>query len=60
VRGHFKTFTAEKPLMGRAVGTYSWGWQLRGDPKRGIVISDYQFDGEANADKGPPDPTSLL
>ena len=44
VRGHFKTFTAERPLLGRAVGTYWWGWQLRGDPKRGIVISDYQID----------------
>jgi hypothetical protein len=48
VRGHFKTFTAERPLLGRAVGTYWWGWQLRGDPKRGIVISDYQIDGEAD------------
>jgi hypothetical protein len=48
VRGHFKTFTAERPLMGKHVGTYWWGWQLRGDPKRGIVISDYQIDGESD------------
>jgi hypothetical protein len=44
VRGHFKTFTAKRPLMGKHVGTYWWGWQLRGDPKHGIVISDYQLD----------------
>jgi hypothetical protein len=30
--------------MGKHVGTYWWGWQLRGDPKHGIVISDYQLD----------------
>jgi hypothetical protein len=52
VRGHFKTFTAGKPLMGKHVGTYWWGWQLRGDAKRGIVISNYQVDddevGDAN------------
>jgi hypothetical protein len=44
VRGHFKTFTAEKPLMGRHVGTYWWGWQLRGTAQNGVVISDYQLD----------------
>jgi hypothetical protein len=50
VRGHFKTFTAERPLMGKHVGTCWWGWQLRGDPNpnRGIVTSDYQIDGESD------------
>jgi hypothetical protein len=43
VRGHFKTFTAERPLMGRHVGTYWWGWQVRGNPDNGIVISDYKL-----------------
>ena len=42
VRGHFKTFTAEKPLMGRHVGTYWWGWQVRGNAKNGAVVSDYK------------------
>lgn len=42
VRGHFKTFTAEKPLMGRHVGTYWWGWQVRGSAKNGAVVSDYK------------------
>lgn len=42
VRGHFKTFTAERPLMGKLVGTYWWGWQLRGSRENGMVISDYK------------------
>ena len=43
VRGHFKTFTAEAPLMGKHVGTYWWGWQMRGNAKNGIVVSDYKL-----------------
>lgn len=42
VRGHFKTYTADAPLMGKAVGTYWWGWQARGAKKNGIVVSDYE------------------
>lgn len=42
VRGHFKTFTAEKPLLGQHVGTYWWGWQVRGKAENGIVVSDYK------------------
>lgn len=41
VRGHFKTFTAERPLLGKHVGTYWWGWNVRGNPERGEVQSDY-------------------
>jgi len=41
VRGHFKTFTAEKPLLGKHVGTYWWGWSVRGNPEHGEVQSDY-------------------
>jgi hypothetical protein len=41
VRGHVKTFTAEAPLLGKHVGTYWWGWQVRGDSDKGIVDSDY-------------------
>lgn len=43
VRGHTKTFTAERPLMGKHVGTYWWGWQLRGSPELGIVDSSYRM-----------------
>lgn len=44
VRGHFKTYTADAPLLGKAVGTYWWGWQARGSKKNGIVVSDYEVD----------------
>lgn len=40
-RGHFKTYTAERPLLGRAVGTYWWSPHLRGNAKRGVVVKDY-------------------
>ena len=43
VRGHTKTFTADKPLMGKHVGTYWWGWQVRGSADNGIVVSDYEM-----------------
>jgi len=43
VRGHFKTFTAERPLLGQHVGTYWWGWQVRGNADKGVVVSDYKL-----------------
>ena len=43
VRGHFKRFTAEAPLMGKHVGTYWWGWQVRGNKKNGITVTDYKI-----------------
>lgn len=42
VRGHFKTYTAGAPLMGQHVGTYWWGWQVRGKSENGVVVSDYK------------------
>ena len=42
VRGHFKTFTADSPLLGQHVGTYWWGWQVRGKKENGVVVSDYK------------------
>lgn len=45
VRGHFKTFTAEKPLLGQHIGTYWWGWQVRGNAEKGMVVSDYSLEG---------------
>lgn len=43
VRGHFKTFAPEAPLLGQHVGTYWWGWQVRGHKKNGSVVSDYKL-----------------
>lgn len=43
VRGHFKTFTSERPLLGQHVGTYWWGWQVRGKAELGTVVSDYRI-----------------
>lgn len=41
-RGHFKTFTEERPLFGRRVGTYWWAPQLRGNADHGAVVKDYR------------------
>ncbi|OHT50324.1 hypothetical protein BKG71_00810 [Mycobacteroides chelonae] len=43
VRGHFKTYTDSAPLLGKHVGTYWWGWQVRGDLDNGAVVSDYRL-----------------
>lgn len=43
VRGHFKTYTAEKPLLGRAVGTYWWSPHLAGQADR-VVVKDYKLE----------------
>jgi hypothetical protein len=40
VRGHFKTFTEDAPLLGRAVGTYWWSPHTAGKADR-VVIKDY-------------------
>lgn len=45
-RGHFKTYTAEAPLMGKAVGTYYWGWHVRGTKANGEIVSSYRVAGE--------------
>jgi hypothetical protein len=41
-RGHFKTFTADAPLLGRSIGTYWWAPQVRGAKDAGIVLKDYR------------------
>ncbi len=43
VRGHTKTYTADAPLLGKHVGTYWWGYQVRGNKENGQIISDYQM-----------------
>lgn len=42
VRGHFKTYTEEKPLMGKAVGTWFWGEMIKGTRSRGTVSKTYE------------------
>lgn len=44
VKGHFKTYTPAKPLMGHAVGTWFWHGQARGSEKRGTVKKTYVVD----------------
>ena len=42
VKGHFKHYTEEAPLMGRHVGTYWWADHVRGDAAAGEVVKDYE------------------
>lgn len=41
VRGHFKTYYAEKPLLGRATGTFYWPPAVRGSLKAGSIGKHY-------------------
>jgi hypothetical protein len=40
-RGRFKTFTEDAPLLGNHVGTYWWGWQVRGQESQGHIEKTY-------------------
>lgn len=40
-RGHFKTFAEGAPLLGKHVGTYWWGWQVRGQEDQGRIEKTY-------------------
>lgn len=42
VRGHFKTYSPEKPLLGRFFGRFFWSPHARGDKKNGTVEKDYR------------------
>jgi hypothetical protein len=42
--GHFKTYTAEKPLFGHITGRFWWQPHVRGKNKDGIVMKDYVVD----------------
>ena len=44
-RGHFKTFTEDAPLLGKHVGTYWWGWQVRGQEDKGSIEKVYTLKG---------------
>ncbi len=43
VRGHFATYTPERPLFGKHSGTYFVPAHLRGDPGQGRVVKDYRL-----------------
>lgn len=43
-RGHFKTYTEEKPLFGKIVGRFWWQASVRGNPKEGMIVKDYEID----------------
>jgi hypothetical protein len=43
VRGHFKTYTADAPLLGKHTGTYYWHYQVRGNRDNGEIVSDYRM-----------------
>ena len=41
-RGHFKTYTEDKPLLGKFTGRYWWQPHARGDKSQGVVMKDYE------------------
>ena len=41
VRGHFKTYIPERPLLGHSVGTYYWPPFIRGTLKAGAIGKTY-------------------
>ena len=41
-RGHFKTFTPDKPLFGKYSGTFWWNPQSRGNKEVGEIEKDYE------------------
>lgn len=45
-RGHFKTFTVDKPLFGSHIGTYWWQQAIVGNEKEGVVLKDYEVETE--------------
>ena len=42
VRGHFKTYTKERPLFGKTHGTWWWPEQERGDKEHGEIVHEYE------------------
>jgi len=42
-RGHFKEYTAEKPLFGHITGRFWWQPFARGKTKNGIIAKDYEI-----------------
>jgi hypothetical protein len=48
VRGHFSTYSEERPLFGKVAGTFWVPAHTRGEIKQGIVVSDYNVKAPAN------------
>jgi hypothetical protein len=46
-RGHFRTYTAEKPLFGKVSGTIFVPMHARGSAQEGIVVQSYKVDAPA-------------
>lgn len=42
-RGHFKTYTAEKPLFGSVTGRFWWQSHVKGQNRSGVVLKDYEI-----------------
>jgi hypothetical protein len=53
-RGHFATYSAEKPLLGHFVGTVFRSAHMRGHKKHGVVTKDYEVKGPG-VDEGQSD-----
>jgi hypothetical protein len=41
-RGHFKSYSDDKPLFGRYTGRYWWQPAVRGNKQKGIIMKDYE------------------
>lgn len=46
-RGHFATYTEEKPLFGKKAGTFWVPAHTRGDIKHGAIVKDYRVNAPA-------------
>ncbi len=42
-RGHFKTYTEDRPLFGKYAGTFWVPATVKGNPERGVVGKDYRI-----------------
>lgn len=42
-RGHFKTYTSDKPLFGNRIGTWWWDAAVRGHVTDGVALKDYRM-----------------
>jgi hypothetical protein len=61
-RGHFKTFSPDAPLLGRATETFWWAPQARGSQREGVSLKDYRVQAPSkigraynDANENPPD-----
>jgi hypothetical protein len=44
-RGHFATYTEDRPLFGKRVGTFWIPQHIRGRSSEGVIVKDYQIKG---------------